>query len=327
MIITSQLSDTQIPDISVIIPTYNRISMLEEALASVFSQDFDGIVEIFVVDDNSSDGTSEIVSEKYPNIRLISLKQNVGAYVARNLALKEARGKYIAFLDSDDLWKQNYLKVQVEALENRARCFAVSSLEIWNISKNRRFIKLQKPDLDKYMSPIHQLLVFGSALINTPSSVVFPCSVFDEVGLFEERFRVGVDIDLYLRCLAADFKILFTEFPVAIKRNGSKDQLTNIKNLKLRENIIFARIDKFYSSYNRSFDEVPPRRYIYAQNYLSLAKYYFKNDYILNGLSSCLAAAYNGSPVNAFSCVKKGLKFQLKNNVLKPTRQFFSDAF
>ena len=317
----------KVPDVSVIIPTYNRISMLEEALASVFSQDFDGIVEIIVVDDNSSDGTSAIVSHKYPNVRLISLKQNVGAYAARNLALKEAKGNYIAFLDSDDLWKQNYLKVQFEALEDRVRCFVVSPIEIWNISKNQRFIQPQKPDLDKYMSPIHQLLVFGGGLIITPSSVVFPRSVFDEVGLFDERFRVGTDIDLYLRCLAADFNIIFTELPIAIKRNGGEDQLTNAKNLKLREKIIFTRIDNFYSFYNGSFERFPPRRCTYAQNYLALANYYFKDNYVVNGLSSCIAAAYYGSPVNAFSCAKKGLKFQLKNNVLKPTKAVFLRCF
>ncbi|MGB3188751.1 MAG: glycosyltransferase family 2 protein, partial [Limnoraphis sp.] len=65
-------------DVSVIIPTYNRIYMLEEALKSVLTQEFDGTVEIIVVDDNSSDKTSEIIDHKYPQINLISLKQNGG---------------------------------------------------------------------------------------------------------------------------------------------------------------------------------------------------------------------------------------------------------
>ena len=93
--------------------------MLEEALASVFKQEFDGTVEVIVVDNNSQDSTPEVVGQKYPDVHLISLKKNVGAYVSRNRALLEAKGKYIAFLDSDDIWKTNYLKTQIAALQGK----------------------------------------------------------------------------------------------------------------------------------------------------------------------------------------------------------------
>ena len=295
MIITSQLSDTQIPDVSVIIPTHNRISMLEEALASVFSQDIDGIVEIIVIDDNSSDGTSEIVSEKYPNIRLISLKQNVGAYVARNLALNEARGNYIAFLDSDDLWETNYLKTQLAALEGNQRCFCVSALVVWNTVKDQRKTYLQKPNLKRFTSPFHQLLTAGS-FISTPSSIVFPRQVFSEVGLFDETYRLSGDNDLYIRCLLAGYSLIFTELPTAICRRHNQGQMTDIKNIEMRRKIRLARADKFYCLVENCVDIVPIEQ-IYAEINKYFASTYFRNKYLGKWLSLSIKSA---SHVNLF---------------------------
>jgi glycosyltransferase involved in cell wall biosynthesis len=311
MMISHQASNTNGIDVSVIIPTYNRISMLEEALASVFSQEFDGVFEVIVVDDHSQDGTPEIVATKYPDVHLIRLEQNFGHGTARNRGIEVARGKYIAFLDSDDLWKPNYLKIQIEALKGRNRSFAVSGIESWDVLADRRHIVHQKPKLDN-MSPIHQLLLVGKIFILTPSSVVFPLTIFDEIGLFEERFRVGVDIDMYLRCLGAGFNIIYTEFPIVTKREGSLDQLTSTKNLKAREKSVFSRIDKFYNLYGDKNNEIVPSiKHIYVENYLFYARKYFWNNYFLSGLKSCLAAAHHGSPLIALFYAAKGIMISI----------------
>lgn len=325
MIISHQSSEAISIDVSVIIPTHNRILMLEEALASVFSQEFDGVFEIIVVDDNSQDGTSEIVATKYPEVYLISLEQNLGHGAARNRAIKLAKGKYIAFLDSDDLWKPDYLKLQIASLKSQERSLAISGLEIWHIPSDRRYCLAQKPDLNKYMSPIHQLLIVSKGFVNTPSSVIFPQYVFDEVGMFEENFRFGVDIDLYLRCLGADFTMTFTESPVAIKRNGIPDQLTNPKNLKAREKSVFARIDKFYDLYgNANITKVPSIKHIYTVNYLAYANVYFKYEDPLNGLNSYRFAACNGSPVEAFSQAVKSVFYYVGRKIKKPIKTLLS---
>src|SRR5687768_2408040 len=105
-------SASESPDVSIIIPTYNRLSMLEEALGSVLSQEFDGSVEIIVVDDHSQDGTSDKIRQEYGAVHVIQLEENIGNYAARNLGLTRARGKYVAFLDDDDLWEPTYLRTQ-----------------------------------------------------------------------------------------------------------------------------------------------------------------------------------------------------------------------
>ena len=306
------------PDVSVIIPTYNRFSMLEEALASVFAQEFDGVVETIVVDDNSQDGTSAAVSEKYPEVRLISFKENVGAYVTRNQALSEAKGKYIAFLDSDDLWEPTYLKSQIAALKGKQRCFSVSALIVWNIVIDSKQISIQKPNLKRFYSPIHQLLV--SNFIITPSSVVFPRQVFDEVGLFDESLRVGADADLYIRCLAAGYNPFFIEEPLAIKREHGKGQLTSAKNLKLKERCRFKRISKFYALSEDFLGIVPERRRLHAEAHANLASQYFRNNNFWYWSNALIAIIYSGFPIKAISRavrdIQGAIKMKKKLNVL-----------
>ncbi|MHC4950844.1 MAG: glycosyltransferase [Planctomycetota bacterium] len=105
------------PVVSVIIPTYNRRNLLSEAIESVLSQTLADF-EVIVIDDGSTDGTDEAVKAiDDPRIRYY-YKDNGGVSSARNAGLDKATGQYIAFLDSDDLYKPEYLKTMVSALEN-----------------------------------------------------------------------------------------------------------------------------------------------------------------------------------------------------------------
>lgn len=97
------------PRFSVIIPTYNRLELLREALASVWAQTFTDY-EVIVVEDGSSDGTWEYLQSLGSRVRAFR-QQNAGPGAARNLGAKHATGEYLAFLDSDDLWLPWSLKV------------------------------------------------------------------------------------------------------------------------------------------------------------------------------------------------------------------------
>jgi len=312
--IASQVSNMLSPDVSVIIPTYNRISMLEEALASVYAQEFDGVIEIIVVDDNSQDGTSEVVSRKYPDVHLISLKQNVGVYAARNRALAEAKGKYIAFLDSDDLWEANYLTTQIATLVGKEKCFCISGLVCWDMEKNQKRLWIQRPNLKKYTSLVHNLLV--ASFISTPSSVVIPRQAFSEVGLFDETIRVGEDAALYERCIVSGYHPIFTELPVAIKRIHGKDHLTSAKNLTARKKNRIERVKKLYPLLEQQLNLVPLQR-IYAEIHADIAGQYLNNGYFLNWLISSLASAHNASLQYALLSMKRDIKKLLFNKIVR----------
>ncbi len=98
-----------VPFFSVVIPTYNRKKLVSEAIQSVFEQSFKSF-EIIVVDDGSSDGTEKLLKDLCFNINYIKQK-NSGVSIARNNGITHAKGKYICYLDSDDLWHKDKLAI------------------------------------------------------------------------------------------------------------------------------------------------------------------------------------------------------------------------
>jgi glycosyltransferase involved in cell wall biosynthesis len=108
------------PLVSVIIPTYNRVATIIRAIESVLNQTYRNL-ELIVVDDNSTDGTKELVEERVSDKRLkyIKLSKNLGGGGARNRGINEAQGDYIAFQDSDDKWLTNKLEKQMQVFQNK----------------------------------------------------------------------------------------------------------------------------------------------------------------------------------------------------------------
>ncbi len=109
----------EIPRVSIILPTYNRLGFLEEAIRSITSQEFENW-ELIVVDDGSTDGTGEYLAQRLKTLVQpwqYIYQNNQGAYAARNRGLDAARGTYVAFYDSDDSWLPHHLRDCVDAME------------------------------------------------------------------------------------------------------------------------------------------------------------------------------------------------------------------
>lgn len=117
--------------VSVIMPTYNCSKYIAQALDSVIAQTITDW-EVQIVDDCSTDNTAEVLKpylEKYPNIHYSVLAQNGGPAMARTEAIKRATGKYIAFLDSDDLWMPDKLDKQIQYMEQTGAVFTCTAYE------------------------------------------------------------------------------------------------------------------------------------------------------------------------------------------------------
>ena len=97
------------PKVSVIVPTYNRADRLEEALRSIISQTYKDF-ELIVVDDGSTDNTPKVM-QSFPGAQYLAMEKNSGVSKARNLGLACAKGQFICFLDSDDLWDEKKLQI------------------------------------------------------------------------------------------------------------------------------------------------------------------------------------------------------------------------
>lgn len=119
------------PDVSVIMPVHNAARFLVDAVESVQQQTFDDL-EILLVDDASTDDSLDIarrLAGRDGRIRILSLADNAGAAVARNTGIDAARGRYIAFLDSDDLWLPDKLQCQIDYMRESGAAFVCSAYE------------------------------------------------------------------------------------------------------------------------------------------------------------------------------------------------------
>ena len=135
--------------VSIITPMYNSGKYIEETLKSVISQTYENW-ELFIIDDGSSDNCVDLVNEckKIDNrIKLIINEENQGAAISRNIGIKKANGRYIAFLDSDDLWVPTKLEEQINFMSINQLALSYSSYEkideLGNHIKNINIVKIQ----------------------------------------------------------------------------------------------------------------------------------------------------------------------------------------
>lgn len=133
--------------VSIITPAYNAAAYIAETIESVLVQTHTNW-EMLIVNDCSKDNTAEIVQSyaaKDKRIKLINLKQNSGAAAARNTAIKNTKGRYIAFLDSDDLWKKEKLQKQIEFMQQNGYAFTCTSYEHFKETKENIQHQVQIP--------------------------------------------------------------------------------------------------------------------------------------------------------------------------------------
>jgi glycosyltransferase involved in cell wall biosynthesis len=206
------------PVVTVIIPTYNRADFLNESIQSVVSQTFTDY-ELIVVDDGSSDHTEAVVRE-FPEVRYVACSENSGVSYARNFGINLARGRYICFLDSDDLWIKNKLEAQIHWMEENADCQVCYTDEIW-IRKGIRVNPMNKHrkcsgDIFPHSLPL---------CIVSPSSVLMRSSLFDEVGVFDENLPACEDYDLWLR-ISLKYPVYYIAEKLIVKKGGHADQLS-----------------------------------------------------------------------------------------------------
>ncbi|MFW6123799.1 MAG: glycosyltransferase family 2 protein [Acidobacteriota bacterium] len=211
--------------ISIIIPTYNRALYLKEAIDSVLNQDYflnthlAQLFELIVVDDGSTDDTKDVVNSYSPKIKY-KFQEHTGVSSARNLGLKLSKGDFVAFLDSDDLWKKEKIRLQMEFMEAHSEAVACCTQEIW--IRNGVFVNPKKKH-KKYSGRIFEK-VLPLCLLSL-SSALFRRKVFDEIGGFDQSLPACEDYDLGIR-LAHKHPIYFLDEPLIMKRGGHEDQLS-----------------------------------------------------------------------------------------------------
>ncbi|MGH7852434.1 MAG: glycosyltransferase family 2 protein [Candidatus Binatia bacterium] len=207
------------PVVSVIIPTFNRWPMVGEAVESVLSQSFADF-ELIVVDDGSTDGTTSELARLGSRVRILSTPRR-GVSAARNAGVGRSEGRYIAFLDSDDLWRPGKLARQTAFMDARPDVQICQTEEIWirnGVRVNPKAVH-RKPSGDVFLRSLDLCLV-------SPSAVMMRRELFQRHGGFDETFPVCEDYDLWLR-IAAELPIPLIPAALVVKRGGHADQLSH----------------------------------------------------------------------------------------------------
>lgn len=261
------------PTVSIIIPSYNRAHLIAETLKSVAAQTFTDY-EVLVIDDGSKDNTEEMIKplcDRDSRIRYFK-QANGGVSTARNHGLRLARGEFVAFLDSDDLWSPWKLAVQVQlmralpqvgmlwtnmdTIDEQGQPLTSNYLRTMYSSydghgpeypfQRSRDLKdlpgLEVTSLPGEVSPLTRIrtgrilreMVFGN-LVHT-STVLLRKSVADQVGPFDEAMRrAGEDFDYHLRTCSLT-EVAYLDVSSMLYRVGMNDQITSPDN-----NVYFAR--------------------------------------------------------------------------------------
>ncbi len=218
------------PIISVVIPAFNREHCVANAVESALAQTFDDF-EIIAIDDGSSDGTANVLKKFGQAIRLVHQK-NRGVSAARNTGIRAARGKWIAFLDSDDHWHPEKLEQQLKALQKHSakicftRCVNTQNepfrdLEFISATSHESQIYSVKNAIDAVcLSPRHPMI----------QTMVIEKELLENVGLFDESLHAAEDAELIFR-LSFFSGFLYIDRPLTTIHENSSNSLTYSQKL------------------------------------------------------------------------------------------------
>lgn len=232
------------PAVSVVLPTFNRASYLPDAIQSALNQTFEDL-EILIVDDGSTDGTREAIRELTNDKRVKYISQdNAGAAAARNKGIALATGDYIAFLDSDDIWHEDKIEIELSVINRLPQvdivCSDFSAIDPKDGHMEYSFIRSYFSVFDEYnlgyqnvfmnrltkvVGPtwtvdtvhwgnIYETMLFGNVILT--STALFRKELFRN-GVFDTRYETLEDYDLFLR-FCKSHAVAFLDIPLITYR-------------------------------------------------------------------------------------------------------------
>ena len=272
--------------VSILMPVYNGSQYLSEAIKSALAQTYKNI-ELLIVNDGSTDNSADIIRPFLKDSRVIYIEQkNAGVASARNTAIKKARGKYIGFLDQDDLWLPNKLSTQIKFLE--------TNKEIAFVHSRQGYIQTDGAPIHTYskdwVSDLHgkcftELFKRNRIAVLT---VLLRKSVIDDIGFFNETVSRADDYELWLR-ICSKYSIGFQDKNLALYRchdkNASHDyikmeqaELNALETLYNKNKEAFIFIDKniLNNRFSKLHTEVANGFFWQKHNYSFALRHYLK---------------------------------------------------
>lgn len=202
------------PAVSIIIPTYNRTDYLYLTLESIVQQTYQDF-EVIVVDDGTPNTDNEIICSKFDKVRYYKIKNTGGPATPRNVGIRKASGKYLAFVDDDDIWLPHKLDMQVKILDANSDFGLVHSccevIDEHGILKNKI---IGRPGSMNVKHGDVRMRMIGNWTIMMPTPLIRK-EVVDQVGFFNERMTPATeDVEYWSRC-SFETKFYYIDEPLA----------------------------------------------------------------------------------------------------------------
>ena len=217
------------PFFSIVLPVFNRADKISGAIQSVIAQTFEDW-ELIIIDDCSEDSTAEVIqSFSDPRIRYFKNQKNSGPAFSRNIGIKNSKGQFISFLDSDDRYFSEFLTKTKFSFDNNHRAigFCWTGLEV--IYKTE--VKLEKWNPEIRISPYYTFL--HELKIGTNSGLSVRRQVFENCGLFNENLSAAEDTEFLLRIVQKFDFLMIKDVLISIDKSGrDRLSLNYIKNAK-----------------------------------------------------------------------------------------------
>ncbi len=263
--------ESAFPFFSIIIPTYNRAHMLPKAIDSVLAQSFQGF-EIIVVDDGSTDDTEEVIKPYLSDVRInLILKANGGVSAARNLGASRAQGSYLVFLDSDDLFKREYLnEVSKQIDQNPDVVFVSVEFRMNNVFE--KSISAKKP---YGKSSSQGLFLAGSFVIRS--------KLFLEIGGYDNLMAYGENMELSFRLASRQISKRFIDEPLVIINRYSNSRTSSSPINQINSTQYVLEKHKVFFAENRRVERLLVQ--VIGVSYLRINKFSEARKYLLKAYS------------------------------------------
>ena len=234
-------------DVSVVVPTHDRAELALRAVRSALAQSAPP-AEIVVVDDASGDGTSERLERELscssPPVLTLRLEEHGGVSAARNRGVQAASSEWIAFLDSDDVWRPQKLERQWAALQQagaQGRDYSICHCDETWIRRGNQVLKREvhrKLGGDLFAASLERCMI-------SPSSVLMRRHLLESAGLFDESLPACEDYDLWLR-VTCRHPVLLVDEELVVRYGGHDDQLSS--RYPLMDRFRIAALEKLLAS-------------------------------------------------------------------------------
>jgi glycosyltransferase involved in cell wall biosynthesis len=251
------------PEVSVIIPVYNGERYIKESINSVLNQTFQDF-EIIIVNDASTDNTEKVILENFEDLihkgKIIYFKneENKGRHISGNTGVEKSSGKYLFFLDADDLWKENHIEIVLNEFEKNDDLDIIFAKPRTFIDENGKIERISKSKIESNLDRI----IFSSK-IGFPSATAFKKESFIK---YNPEFKFREDIELFIRA----------------RLESKKIKILDINTVLIREHTSPTRMSKthhFYTYtlklYNEYKDKIPKKYLPYFTFHVSEVAFKF----------------------------------------------------